>query len=549
MYNADTVVTKLRTRYTQFLLIVLILSPIVTILLEMGQPVTSPLTPIFLPLIVVCITLLYLVTRRRFATFAMEVTVLLLLVLTFGISDSVDQVLPLISLLLLAAISAAVLARPFFFWMMQGLLIMRLLWHALIVLTSEQNLMDGLVVHFSAFVLLALIPLMAGAIVRIFTNALVSIARAAQRNARLLQAGADVSQMMAQVVEQDDLLTRAAEIIRDRFGYYHVQIFLLDAEQRYAYLQASTGELGERLLERGHRIPIDALSVIGRVVQAAEPIVANQTATDPNHVTNERLPNTRSELALPITDGKEVLGALDVQSTRPNAFTDDEVRALDLITIQLATTLRNARLFDQQEQNVQANKRLFIESEMSLREIQRLNRQLTQRVWDEYLETRREAQGLTLREGDLVVDTAWTDRMKQARLRRRPISEVEGDVIVTAVPIELQGDVVGVIEIETPKHYETEELRDMMQIIAQRLAITVENARLFEETQQATAQEQRIGQIVAQYQSANTVDELLRLTLKGLAETLGAEEGAIRLGTLPKPPGVGDSAKDAGTGA
>ena len=119
--------------------------------------------------------------------------------------------------------------------------------------------------------------------------------------------------------------------------------------------------------------------------------------------------------------------------------------------------------------------------------------------------------------------------------RKRRAIKTEGDETHrVAVPIELRGEVLGAIEIETSENpNNNDEMLDMIQAISQRLAVSLDNARLFEETQEATAQEQRVGELVSRYQTANTVDDLLQITLEGLVETLGADAGSIRLGALP----------------
>jgi GAF domain-containing protein len=98
----------------------------------------------------------------------------------------------------------------------------------------------------------------------------------------------------------------------------------------------------------------------------------------------------------------------------------------------------------------------------------------------------------------------------------------------------LRGEVIGAIEVEPGDSAAQSDTVEMVQAIAQRLASSLDNARLYEEAQVATAQEQRINQIVTQYQAATTVDDLLRITLTELSEALGAQRGAIRLGMIPE---------------
>lgn len=377
-----------------------------------------------------------------------------------------------------------------------------------------------------------LVPLAIGIVARYFTTQLTTVATQSQRSARLLSASADIGRSVSEMLDLQALLNRAAEIIRDRFAYYHVSIFLVDTHQKYANLTASTGEIGEKMLARSHRLPIDANSVVGRAAQALDVIVTRNAERDSGQSFNELLPDTRSEIGIPIVDNDGIVGVVDIQSRLPDAFTPTEIEALRVIANQLATAIRNARLFEDKESSIRENKRLFIEAETNLREIQRLNRQLTKDAWSDYLRGGRRVDGVTLTDDAFRNTAQWTDEMLEASQRRRPMQVSEDGKQRIAVPIELRGEVVGAIELETNEHRSDDDIVDMVRSVSQRLAVTLDNARLFEESNLATAQEAQISDIVSQYQAADSVDDLLRLTLEGLAETLGAEQASIRLGML-----------------
>lgn len=361
-------------------------------------------------------------------------------------------------------------------------------------------------------------------------------ANEAQRTSTLLRTTADISQITATILDLNELFPRAVELIRDRFVFYHVQIFLVDDNREYANLVASTGEVGQLLLERKHRLPVGSASVIGRVTQIGEPVIASDTdAKTVLHARNELLPNTRSELAVAIMDGERIIGALDVQSTRPNAFSLVDIQSLQVVANQLGIAIRNARLFQAQASSLQENKRLFLESEANLREIQQLNRQLTRKAWGDYLLDKRDLSGITLDKSltDVQKDAQWTPRMMEASQKRRPsIVKLDGtDASIVAVPIVLRGEVIGVIEVEIPGELRQDDSVDIIQSVAQRLAISLDNARLFEETQLNAQQQQAINQIVSQFQSALNVDELLQMTLTEISGLVGATGGTIRLGS------------------
>ncbi len=179
---------------------------------------------------------------------------------------------------------------------------------------------------------------------------------------RQIQTAAEVARAVTSVPDLDELLRRAVDLIRERFGYYHVSIFLLDEERRYAVLREATGEVGEALKARGHRLAVGSNSVIGWVTANNQPRVASDVSEDPIHLRNELLPETRSEAAVPLQVAGEVLGALDVQSTEPDAFQPEDIEVLQTLADQLSAAIQNARLA---QVSVEAARRARLLSEVT----------------------------------------------------------------------------------------------------------------------------------------------------------------------------------------
>jgi GAF domain-containing protein len=378
--------------------------------------------------------------------------------------------------------------------------------------------------------------------VRFLSAALQNLVSVSERTNHLLQGVSEIGQVMSRLVQLDELFPRAVDLIRERFAFYHVQIFQVDDSREYAVLVASTGEAGKQLMSRSHRLAVGSQSVIGRVTQIGEVVIALDSDRDTVHARNELLRDTRSELAVPIIEGDRIIGALDVQSTRPNAFDAVDVQALQAMANQLASAIRTARLFEEQQDSVQENKRVLLEAEMSLREIQRLNQQLTHADWERYLDEDGRVMGVTLGAAGLEKDAEWSDDMIAASRTRQPVLRKDGERVIS-VPIVLRGEVLGAIEITPEDDVREADASEMIQSVAERLAISLDNARLFEEAQAATRQEQRINEIVGRYQSAATVEELLQITLTELSESLGAQQAAIRLSATP--PGANGSGPSA----
>jgi GAF domain-containing protein len=528
----------MQEQFVQVVLVFIFITAIlITALNIAGNPSDAPLNQndqLALLLAIAAAGLLIFVRARLFTRVIINLVSMLLAAATFAVMN--DHQVTLFAVMTLALISAALMAGRLVYLLVNGLVVVRLILH-LYTLTSDlpptsTEAIETLV----SILLIGTIPFLFGVLVRYFSHTLRAVALRSQRTADLLEASAAIGQVMSRLLDTQELLNRAVEVIRDRFAFYHVQIFLLDETATYAVLTASTGDIGQQLLARNYRLPANAGNIIGRVVQAGEhlsppPLEANMTQTEV-----DKLLYNRRQLALPVRDGDTIIGVLDVYSADENRLSDVEIQTLQIMSNQLATAIRNARLFQAQEQSVIENKRLFLESETNLREIQRLNRQLTRQSWEDYLNINRTINGVTLHEQEFRPKADWTPEMREASQRRRVIAQTKTDVQVIAAPIELRGEVVGAVEVVTPSEMNTEDIQEMMQAIAGRLAVSLDNARLFEETQEATAQEQRVGEIVSQYQSAATVDDLLQITVLGLAETLGAEQASVRLGNLPAAP-------------
>jgi GAF domain-containing protein len=479
----------------------------------------------------IAVTAYFFIRYERYQSFCLNIVPFLALLISLLVGWWGELLLLMI---IITVVSAALLCDRYIYLAVCAATIVRLAFHfggLWADLPEARALKNGLV-YLGILASIFAVPFLISILARYAINTLRQSSDQTTRAAQLLSATTSIGQEMLRLLDLNELLSRAVEVIRDRFGYFHVQIYLLDETRSFAVLVASTGDVGQQLLSRQYRLPLSRPSLIARAAQAGEPVSTKDT-NDPNRQF-DIMPNIGSEMAIPITDGETIIGVLDIQSMRrgPELFTIMEQQVLQVMTSQLATAIRNARLFEAQEQSLRENKRLFLDAETNLREIQRLNRQLTRQTWEEYLTANRAVGGVTLDRDSFHPGADWSDRMMQAGLRRRPMTTRQDDRAFIAVPVELRGEVIGAMEVEIPTDLHSEGIIDMMQAIADRLAISLDNARLFEETQEATAQEQRINEIVSRYQSASTVDDLLQVTLEGLFETLGAEAASIRLGNV-----------------
>lgn len=523
-HQPNNILYRLRVQFIQVMmgLIVFVAATGLIVQLLSAQPTAGMLATI--AVIAASIGLLALLRRRLLFLASTLMVAMFVLASIFGP--------PHIFILLaaIALIAAAVLVTTFQFVVVNIVILGK---QVFTILQFQPDMANGIPMD----VVEAVVTLMALAVVSWTTRYFISRMRVslneAERTSSLLTATADIAQITTSLLDLNELFEQSVNMIRERFAFYHAQVFVLDETGRDAILVASTGEAGRKLLARKHKLAVGSTSVIGRVTSLGEPVVARDTDSDAVHRRNELLPDTRAELAVPIVIEGRIAGALDVQSTQANAFNENDIRALQTLADLLGTAIRNARLFEAQQRSVQEQQRLFLEAEANLREIQRLNQRLTRSGWDNYVHQPRTVPGVSLHDQEIKPEATWSENLVQASLERRTIThQANGKPTQVAVPILLRGEVIGAIEVEPGADIDLSEAVNMTRAIAQRLAISLDNARLFEETQAAIATEQQISGIVGQYQAVSSVDDLLSITLTELGRTLNAEHGAIRLGVL-----------------
>ncbi len=344
--------------------------------------------------------------------------------------------------------------------------------------------------------------------------------RVAERT-RDLSITAEIGRAVTELRNPRDLMSEIVELIRQRFGFYHAQVFLVDEEGLNANLVASTGRAGLELLARRHFLPVGSQSVIGQVTARGEPMVVSDADTDPIHRRNELLPDTRSEMALPMRIGDRVIGALDVQSVAPNAFDEDTVAVFQIMADQLAIALENARLYTQLAQ-AQA-------------EVEALQRRMTAEAWEVY----RQGRGLS---GPLVYalrgDTVEPHQegtpppvVAEAMRTGRIVAQDSGDGEVSlGVPIRVRGEVIGAFG------FSGEHLRDLteddmvlVEAIVDRVGMALENLRLVEETARRAEHEQLLNEITAKIVGSTDVNQILQTTVRELGRVLRAPQTSVRL--------------------
>jgi len=340
------------------------------------------------------------------------------------------------------------------------------------------------------------------------------------RRATQLQTITELSEAIAQVQDLGELLPATTRLISERFGFYHVGIFLVDQDRQYAVLQAANSEGGERMLKRNHRLRLGT-GVVGFSAKTGQPRIALDVGADAVFFNNPDLPETRSETALPLKSRTETIGVLDIQSKEANAFSREDLEVLIALANQVSIALENARL--------------LTETRAALTQVQEVYNAFTHAEWSRTI-SQTQQPGFRYQTGriEMLENTLEKPEVISAVqqgdiVASQPNGSGEGHATV-AVPVKLRGEVIGVLHIESSdpaKQWEADEI-SLVQAVAERAAFAMENARLFQDARRRAAKERLISEATARISSAFNVENILQTTAEELERVLGGSEISIQ---------------------
>lgn len=344
-----------------------------------------------------------------------------------------------------------------------------------------------------------------------------------QKRSVQLEAAGQVARDAASVLNPQQLLDRVVMLISEQFEFYHTGIFLLDGSREWAVLQASSSEGGRRMLAKEHRLQL-GMGIVGHVAAQGEPRIALDVGADAAFFDNPDLPDTRSEMALPLQVRGEIIGVLDVQSRQPKAFSDDDVAVLQTLADQVAVAISNAQLFQRAQESLEAQRRAY--------------GALSREAWAELLKAEPDLNIRRDEGGVSIIDAPWQPHMEMALRAGRIIPSFDGASSL-AIPLKTRGQVVGVIEAQKPDgsgQWAREEV-DLLETLVDRLGVTLESARLFQETERRAAQEQLLGEVTARMRETLDLDIVLQTAIREIGDALEIAEVEVRMGGLPTTQG------------
>jgi len=338
-----------------------------------------------------------------------------------------------------------------------------------------------------------------------------------ERRVQYLEAAAEVGRTATSIYKLEELLPQVANFISERFGFYQVGIFLLDDRGEYAVMRSASSEGGQRMLARSHRLRVGAEGIVGYVTGTGKARIALDVGEDAAYFDTPELPQTRSEMALPLFYDGRLFGALDVQSTEPNAFSDDDVSALSVLADQVSMAINNAQLFEQLQSSIESERRAYGE--------------ISRGVWKDLIGSKDNwGYRFSNNRTDPVGDK-WSDDMIKAASTEKPvISEIDNHRVLT-IPIQISDQVVGIIQARKGGghvNWSKDEV-ELMQTLTDRISQALEGARLFEETQRLAQREGIAADVSSRIWASTDVDTILQTAVQELGRALKVSQGAIRL--------------------
>jgi len=338
------------------------------------------------------------------------------------------------------------------------------------------------------------------------------------RRAGQLAALNRIGRQVASILDRQELLQYAVDAVREDLGYLQAAVLLVDEEANALYVTAATDNFW-RVIPDGYRQPVGQ-GLIGTAAEIGETVLANDAYSDPRaYGVGEWF--SPSSLSVPIKTGERVVGVLEVEGDVPNAFDDNDRVGLEVLADQIAIAIENARLFG--------------EAQASLRELDALYRQYAAEAWEQYTQTRPEA--IRYSHGSLMESSqAWQTAREQVRASGEEVIFTGGDggegtVQSLAMPVSLRGLPIGVLGFHRPTGagaWQPEEIA-IVRMIADRLALAVENVRLLEDAQRRAHEEHLLGEITARIRVPMDVDTILQTAVRELGQAIGVDRVSVYL--------------------
>jgi GAF domain-containing protein len=316
-----------------------------------------------------------------------------------------------------------------------------------------------------------------------------------------------------------DILPQITQVISQQFNYYHTGVFLIDSKREYAVLSAANSEGGQRMLDRNHKLRVGQVGIVGYVAETGKARIALDTGEDAIYFNNPDLPETRSEMALPLlqNDG-QIIGVLDIQSTEPDAFNRENIEILTTLADQVSVSISNARLYEETQKNL-------IEAEM-------LYRRDLQTSWKKFSRIQKIA-GIRRAGIKASIYTDPVDLPGAEEVTRSGATYIQHDKkSQMTIPVKLRGEMIGMLNIKTDEErsWSADEM-DIITAIVERAALSMESTRLLAESRTTAEKERVIGEISAKISAGTEIETILKTAVRELGNQIGGAQISVEIGS------------------
>jgi PAS domain S-box-containing protein len=382
----------------------------------------------------------------------------------------------------------------------------------------------------------------------------------AKRRATEILTAAEIAREASTTLDIGQLLANSINLVRDRFGFYHASIFLLDALGQNAVLRESTGEAGRTMKENDHQLAVGSHSIVGQAAARGEAVIVHDVKDDPTHLPNPLLPDTNAEMALPLKIGSQVLGVLDVQSTQKNAFSLDDISILSILADQLAVALNNAELFGS-TQDMLGKHRLLHQITVAASSAENLTDAMERVVNGLVIARVADRAGVLLVEdhtlevaalsgyelsalpttriafGQGIIGSAAQERqpvlLKDSLNDPRYSATSEATRSELALPILFAGEVLGVLNLESNSvaAFDLND-QDVMIALTNTIGAIITNWRLVDQIRRQIERQQYLFNAAAKIRRSVDIDTILQTSVDEIAKAMGAQRARIKLNTF-----------------
>jgi len=387
----------------------------------------------------------------------------------------------------------------------------------------------------------------------------IKIEQLAKHRADQLQTASEIArESTAGSLDIQVTLAKLVELIRSRFGFYHASIFLIDPLGKDAILRESTGEAGAQMKNAGHKLSVGSTSIVGQATGKGSPVVIGDVTREANYYANPLLPETRSELAIPLKIGDRVLGALDVQSTMLDAFSQEDINILQVLADQIAVAIQNADLYTHTNQNLSRYRLLH---QITAANVQSLsvedaihnaietlhqalpNEKITYFTIDEKNQLiARASAGYSIPEqasrrilmGQGVIGAVASDRKPmrvddtQADHSYRPLAVDTNSIL--AVPVIFADQLMGVINIEsTTLALFDESDQEFVTTVADNMASIVSNIRLLDQVREQIDRQQKLFEISNKIRRSVDIETIMQTSVSEICSAMNIPKATIRI--------------------